>query len=192
MARKEPTNTEHIETEDTVTELTTSQWDGTLRSIVQWKPKSIELMYGLELPADTPEQMFVAVRHMVDQYTRARAVAIDDYLNVPITLCGLVMHMGTVRNNDKGPIPIVMNEDGEVDMPSPYSSQYRQVFKVCAVNGEDCKPFYLKFMARSVEQECVETFIPRYGPGDWSVGVNVKITQVSTNSGGRAYNFEFL
>lgn len=186
----EPITTETYETEETMTELVVSSW-GDVRSLVQWKPKSIELMAGLVLPPDVTESTFVALRALTDTYTRARAVSIDDYLNTPLELCGVVMVMGTVKNNDREPVPVVMGEDGEVEMPTPYRSQYRQIFKCCGVNGEPCKPFFIKFMATSVEREVEETFLPRYGPGDWNVTVKVKITQVNTGMG-RVYNFTYL
>lgn len=189
--QKEPTTTETYETEKTMTELTISSW-GDVRSLVQWKPKEIELMAGLVLPPNTPEQTFVALRALTDTYTRARAESIDNLLNTPITLCGVVMVMGTVRNNDRESVPVVVDEaSGEIEMPSPYRSQYRQIFKVCAVDGEPCKPFYIKFMATSVEREVNETFLPRYGPGDWDTTVNVKVTQVNSGQG-RVYNFTYL
>lgn len=185
---KEQKRTETIETEQTTTELT---YEGqTLRSMVQWQPKAIELVYGLTIPAGAPPQQIAYVRHITDQYTKSRAVGIDEYLGAKLTLCGCIMVMGTVRNDDKEPFqPIIDSETGEYSPPSPYTSQYRQIFKVCGVNGEACKPFYIKFMASSVEKEVVEFFYPVYGPGDWQETTDFEITQVSTGRG-RAYNFK--
>lgn len=181
--------TEYIETEKTMTELTT--FDGTLGSIVQWQPQSVSIMHGLTLPPETPEEVFVAIRKLTDVYTRAKALSIDDYLNRQLTLCGCIMHMATIRNRDKGPIQKVIDQDGVVEMPSPYTSQYRQVFRVCGVDGKSCEPFFIKFAATAIEREVKETFFPRYGPGDWSTTVEVIFRPVSTSQG-RTYNIQFV
>jgi hypothetical protein len=182
--------TERVETEQNITELTIV--DGNIRNIVQWKPQEIALIYGFTLQAVTPTKTIVQARQITDVYTKAKAEPIDDYLNKTITLCGGIMHMGTVKNDDKEPIQRTIDvETGEVEMTSPYTSQYRQVFKVCAVQGEPCKPFYIKFMSRAIEEEYVNTFYPMFGPCDWSETVDVQFIPVSTGRG-RTYNIKFV
>lgn len=164
--------------------------DNILRSVVQWEPRQVELIYGLEIGADMPEEKFRMVRKYTDSYVKAQCQAVDLYLNRTLTLCGCMMHPVKVRFNDDGKGPIIDSQTGEV---LEYDNKYRQIIKVAAVDGKELpEPILIAFVSMAIEQEFVQTLMPRYGPGDWNTMLDVVIERIRTRSGGQSYNMRFV
>ncbi|MGH8397473.1 MAG: hypothetical protein ACRETA_04420 [Gammaproteobacteria bacterium] len=183
------------------TSVTTELEDGTqvvlthnpanvLQSIVQWQPKNVELIYGLELSPDIPEEQFRAIRRYTDQYTKAQCQPVDTYLNRTLTVCGCMMHPATVRFSDSKKAPVIDASTGEV---VEYESKYRQVIRVSAIDNKALpNPIYISFISMAIEQEFKDTFIPRYGPGDWNTTLDIVVERIRTRSGGNTYNMRYV
>jgi len=180
---------EHTEMDDGSQQVTVHTGN-ILQSVTRWHPKDIELIYGVTLPADAPDELFRKVRAYTDTYTKARCLMVDDYINRRVSLCGAMMHPATFSyKHDKGDPQIIDSETGEVQ---EYKHGYRQVVKVCAVDGKDCQPFFISFGSAAIEQEFIETLLPRYGSGDWDRTLDVVFESVRTSVGRKTYNMRIV
>ena len=159
-----------------------------LHSVTRYNPQNLEIVYGLEVPEGISLEDFIRIRRVTDRYTKAETQSIDKFLNTVISVCGCMMHLATFAyNNGPGSPPIYDADTGEL---VEQKKAYRQIIKVCAVNGKKVEPFYISFGSAAIEEELKTSWIPLLGIGDWSRTVNFIVRSVPTKRGGHTYNME--
>ena len=162
-----------------------------LNSIVQWQPEQTgEMIYGITVSSDTPEEDFRKVRKYVDSFIKQATVSNKAYLNRKLTVVGCMMQPVKLKFRPGQGRTQTVDEQGRL---IDYDDRYRQIIKVSHVDGKKLPaPIFLAFVSTAMEEEFINTWIPRYGQGDWNEPLDVVIEGVTTNSGGNTFNVSYV
>lgn len=163
----------------------TQQKTSNMTGLTIWKPQTITVFGGMELPADLPEEQFQSIIMKVQEYT-GEFDNIDPYIGQVLTVAGMVVHDAELPNK-------YHEIDPETGMEPRTVWKLRTVLKVVAIDGKKREdPLFIGFVAAGVAKDVRDIWIPRYGPGDWSSTHLFKVRQVPTNSGFRTYKLNLV
>jgi hypothetical protein len=152
------------------------------RELISFDPSNLEAIHGLKISGDLKFSQRVEVLKQVSSFIGGESSRIDSYLNVPITVCGVVMHDVSVRIDGK------VNKDGS----DVYVPRTRTVIMVSHKNGKPL-PEMIKvaFVAKSADSFFGQTVVPLLGLGMWPEPINLIVSQVPSRRG-NAYAFQVI
>lgn len=152
--------------------------------------ETITLAYGVELPADVPEPVFLRAQSMVDEYRQAAYDNVNRYIGRVLGVCGVIIHEFDMPV-DEGRTVI------DVETGEQVSTEVRKrtVIKVLEVDGRNLEePAYVGFVSEVIARQFINVYIKRYGSHDWrDAEGNVRIIHFifdnqQTRAGRRTYS----
>lgn len=152
------------------------------KSLITFDASNLQSIHGLNVKSGLSFKDRVEVLKIVTSFIGGESTRVDSFLNVPITVCGVVMHDVSVRVEGK------TDQDGN----DIYIPRTRTVIMVSHKNGKALAEMTkIAFVAKSADSFFSQTVVPLLGLGMWEEPVNMIVRKVSARKG-NAYSFELV
>lgn len=166
--------------------------DDILTAITTWQPQAIEMVYGVTISDDMPEDQYRRAMAIITSWTKAKTELIDDYKGKVLTVAGAVIHSVTYQNKQG-----IADRYGEVP---EYINGERLIIKVVRVEGIELNnPLMISMSANVVGKDFKELYFKRYGMFNFRdpktglpTTLDLRFKDMRTRSGNKTYSVELV